>query len=288
VQVKRLGRDDFRLGVKRTLANRVALLCSNPECRAATSGPQSDPANAINIGVAAHITAASTGGPRFDPSISEKERIGAPNGIWLCQNCAKLIDSDERAYTAQRLLAWKREAEEYAATQLGKTKGKTETRSHRTMLAALKREQKLRDDLHRDFLKPPSERMALPRFSSRVAKFAKGEFIVHRLGDKSYPGHENNESGISGWFKLEIFDFYHGGIHGILDLQYVLLDSQTRKWAVLTYDESKSSFPTRFAEGKVYIFTHRAQRSEFWVHDPVVDPITPETGHKCVKLRITS
>lgn len=35
-------------------------------------------------------------------------------------------------------------------------------------------------------------------------------------------------------------------------------------------------------------FTHRAQRSEFWDHDPVVDPITPETGHKCVKLRITS
>ena len=55
-------RDDFDKETKETLARRVGYLCSNPSCRKPTSGPQTDPAKAINLGVAAHITAASLGG----------------------------------------------------------------------------------------------------------------------------------------------------------------------------------------------------------------------------------
>jgi hypothetical protein len=91
-------RSDSSQAVKRTLAQRVGLLCSNPSCMADTAGPQNDPSNVINVGVAAHITAAAGGGPRFDPGLTDKERAGASNGIWLCQNCAKLIDSDLAAY----------------------------------------------------------------------------------------------------------------------------------------------------------------------------------------------
>src|SRR4051812_16178668 len=40
--------------------------CSNPACRKPTSGPLEDPAKAINIGVAAHITAAAPDGPRYN------------------------------------------------------------------------------------------------------------------------------------------------------------------------------------------------------------------------------
>jgi hypothetical protein len=54
----------------------------------------------IDVGVAAHITAASPGGPRFDPNLSDKERASATNGIWLCQNCAKLIDNDVAQFSA--------------------------------------------------------------------------------------------------------------------------------------------------------------------------------------------
>jgi len=32
---------------------RVANRCSNPECRAVTGGPQTDPGKAVNLGVAA-------------------------------------------------------------------------------------------------------------------------------------------------------------------------------------------------------------------------------------------
>jgi hypothetical protein len=75
----------------------------------------------VNIGVAAHITAASPGGPRYDLHLTPVERAGHENGIWLCQNCAKLIDNDVRAYPATVLKAWKFEAEASAARTIGKT-----------------------------------------------------------------------------------------------------------------------------------------------------------------------
>lgn len=65
----------------------------------------------INIGVAAHITAAAPRGPRYDPALSVKERKSIRNAIWLCQTCAKLIDSDMPEYTVELLRKWKRVAE---------------------------------------------------------------------------------------------------------------------------------------------------------------------------------
>ena len=113
-------RDEFPLRVKEELAKRVGFLCSNPGCRQPTSGPQSEPSGSVNIGVAAHITAASSGGPRFDNGISSTERQSATNGIWLCQSCAKLIDSDVSKYTRAKLVEWKRDAELAAARALEK------------------------------------------------------------------------------------------------------------------------------------------------------------------------
>jgi len=114
------GRDEFPLSVKRVVADRVAHMCSNPECRARTSGPQSDPGKAINVGVAAHITAAAPGGPRYDATLDPKARAGVGNAIWLCQNCAKLVDSDPAAFTAELLRDWKRRAELAALAEVGK------------------------------------------------------------------------------------------------------------------------------------------------------------------------
>ena len=92
--------------------------CSNPNCRRATSGPQDDPNKALNIGVAAHITAAAKGGPRYDARLSAEERASQANGIWLCQTCAKLIDNDPRRYNADLLLQWRRLSEEAALLDL--------------------------------------------------------------------------------------------------------------------------------------------------------------------------
>ena len=113
--------DDFSDAVKKTLANRVGHQCSNPECRAFTSGPQDDPVKAVNVGVAAHITAASPGGSRYNSSLSPEERSGHKNGIWLCQNCAKLIDNDFARFTVDVLEKWKSAAEAEAKDRVGKT-----------------------------------------------------------------------------------------------------------------------------------------------------------------------
>ena len=111
-------RDDFSLKTKELLAKRVANRCSNPGCRQLTSGPQEDPTKVVNIGVAAHITAASTDGPRFDPSLTPDQRRSVKNGIWLCQSCAKLVDNDSIRYGADVLCQWKVQAEKSAAQEL--------------------------------------------------------------------------------------------------------------------------------------------------------------------------
>jgi hypothetical protein len=111
-------RDDFPMAVKELLAKRVAFECSRPGCGQVTAGPQVDPARFVNIGVAAHITAASAEGPRYDPALTQDERRSSDNGIWLCQTCAKLVDSDSLRYPAPTLREWKVFAEDRAARGL--------------------------------------------------------------------------------------------------------------------------------------------------------------------------
>jgi hypothetical protein len=107
-------RDDFTSKAREVLARRVNSICSNPECGLATFGPHTDADKAVNKGVAAHIAAVAPGGKRYDVSMTTEERSSAGNGIWLCQNCAKLIDSDEERFSVEVLQIWKRDAESKA------------------------------------------------------------------------------------------------------------------------------------------------------------------------------
>ncbi|MHB8391650.1 MAG: hypothetical protein ACYDBH_19055 [Acidobacteriaceae bacterium] len=120
VEMKMNARDDFPVAVKRDLAQRVNCRCSNPTCGTPTSGPTADPANHLNIGVAAHITAAAPGGPRYDANLTEEQRRSHENGIWLCQNCGKLNDDDPDRFSELVLRHWKQSAEAYALEQIGK------------------------------------------------------------------------------------------------------------------------------------------------------------------------
>lgn len=116
-----MGRDNFTQPIKTALAKRVAYKCSNPTCPNSTIGPHTDALKSVNLGVACHIAAASPGGPRYDPLLPSAERGGPENGIWLCQGCAKLIDSDVDRYPAVLLRRWKVEAEAAADRALGGT-----------------------------------------------------------------------------------------------------------------------------------------------------------------------
>ena len=99
-------RDDFSQVVRRSL---IVSGCSVP-IRNAGRTPQdrrSTPAR-LSILESLHISRLRHPvGRRFDACLSDKERAGAKNGIWLCQNCAKLIDSDPARFSAAVLLGWK-------------------------------------------------------------------------------------------------------------------------------------------------------------------------------------
>ena len=104
-------RDEFSPSTKKLLAGRVGHRCSNPGCRKPTIGPASDITKVVILGDAAHITAASPGGPRYDPELSTEERRHYNNGIWCCPGCAELIDKDATGYPVEVLRHWKTEAE---------------------------------------------------------------------------------------------------------------------------------------------------------------------------------
>ena len=107
-------RDNFTESTKALLAKRVGYLCSHPECKRLTIGPALGEEAPVNIGEAAHITAAAAGGPRYDASLSTEERRSYTNGIWLCGVHAKQVDSDEKQFTVDLLRDWKRTAEQVA------------------------------------------------------------------------------------------------------------------------------------------------------------------------------
>ncbi|HEX7823142.1 MAG TPA: hypothetical protein VF463_21315 [Sphingobium sp.] len=110
-------RDDFLQATAQRLAKRVGYKCSNPDCRKPTSGPGAD-GGTVSLGVAAHITAASSGGPRFNEHLTSEGRRAPENGIWLCQQCSRLIDVDDSAYDVADLIEWKTFAEAAASVEL--------------------------------------------------------------------------------------------------------------------------------------------------------------------------
>ncbi len=105
------GRDEneFTEATKRAVALRAGYICSFTGCGQQTVGPSDDsPIATTNIGVAAHICAASRNGPRYIESMTLQQRSEIGNAIWLCSNHAALIDRDVATYTIDRLHQMKR------------------------------------------------------------------------------------------------------------------------------------------------------------------------------------
>jgi len=109
--VPKKNRDDFTEKTVLQIAKRAGWLCSFPTCRAHTVGATSDGGGEINTGTAAHICAAAPGGPRYEENMTPEERKSAKNGIWMCRDHGKAIDSTDPEFTTERLREWKRQAE---------------------------------------------------------------------------------------------------------------------------------------------------------------------------------
>lgn len=138
-----MARDNFKKGDITKLSQRVALRCSNPDCRVPTAAPGETESGVNSIGVAAHIHAASPGGPRYDPSMTSLERGSISNAIWLCSNCSITIDRDEARYTAKLLKDWKTKAESTAIKEQGTKLPSQEDALNLTTMALTGHPQKL-------------------------------------------------------------------------------------------------------------------------------------------------
>lgn len=135
--IPKMGRDDFSRNVQQLLAQRAGFRCAAPTCRAATVGPGGGATKSVSVGVAAHITAASPGGPRFDESLTGEQRSDISNGIWLCQTHAREIDVDPQRYPSALLRQWRDTVEADAAHALGKPEqqaGRTNTDAAKQVL----------------------------------------------------------------------------------------------------------------------------------------------------------
>ncbi|MCL4201030.1 MAG: formylglycine-generating enzyme family protein [Pirellulaceae bacterium] len=113
-----MAREEFTKSTARILGERVGYLCSNPDCGKPTVGPHSEPTRALKKGVAAHITAASKNGPRYDADLSTEQRRSIDNGIWLCSSCHEIVDGDAARFPAEQLRQWKEQAERAAFLEL--------------------------------------------------------------------------------------------------------------------------------------------------------------------------
>lgn len=120
-----MARDDFAPLVVAALGKRASFICSNPGCRRQTIAPSSaDAMKFLYIGAAAHITAASKYGPRYDPNMTTEDRAAITNGIFLCRSCADLIDKNKGIdFTVDELRSWKSDHEDWVSANLNKTPG---------------------------------------------------------------------------------------------------------------------------------------------------------------------
>ena len=115
-------RDNFPKPVADALAKRASYICSNPDCRAHTIAPsEGSDTKSIYIGKAAHIRAARSGGPWYDPTMTSTERKAAANGIFLCSNCADMIDKNNGlGFSVEVLLFWKQLHNKWVSDNLNK------------------------------------------------------------------------------------------------------------------------------------------------------------------------
>ncbi len=116
-------RDDFDSKTVEVLAKRASFICSYPNCRCLTlSASDADQMKFIYNGKAAHITAAAEGGPRYNKNLTPQQRSDISNGIFLCSNCAEMIDKNKGIdFPEPMLVQWKSEHEEWVKTNLNKS-----------------------------------------------------------------------------------------------------------------------------------------------------------------------
>lgn len=100
-------RVSIKENTKRRIFAESAGYCARPTCHLPLFP---DTSQDIHFAELAHVIAASSGGSRDVPAsvMDATERSEAHNLILLCANCHTIIDKDDKTYTVEKVLSWKR------------------------------------------------------------------------------------------------------------------------------------------------------------------------------------
>ncbi|MEA5390900.1 hypothetical protein VB738_06460 [Cyanobium gracile UHCC 0139] len=144
-----------------------------------------------------------------------------------------MIDSDVKRFTAGVLWDWKEQAESAARDEMGRTSEAGSPSPHLDRASDIKRNLELRDALQKAFLKPPALRRT-QGITHPYDNFQHSRVIIRSLDDSSYPSAEDSP-GISGWFRVSLYDFYHNGIEVMLQVSYAIVDEEGG-WRPIRHD----------------------------------------------------
>lgn len=181
-------RDDFTPTTIRALKDTAGNICSNPDCLVFTAGSKELHDGPMSIGIAAHITAAAPGGPRYDGNLTKEERRAISNGIWLCQNHARQIDVDPVPFPVELLKKWKAKAEQRSNAMVGQRSiTEAELKDEIRKESGLSLERFIRRDLNpvqtpvTDIMRGYEQGLSSldPRFNVKVT--ASGEATFHEI-----------------------------------------------------------------------------------------------------------
>lgn len=104
---------NFTKPTREKLAMSANFRCVRPGCGLVTHFYDPTEDRTINIqGQGAHIHAASKGGARYDIDLTDLQVRHYNNGVWLCANCATLIDRLPADYPPDMLKQWQKDAVE--------------------------------------------------------------------------------------------------------------------------------------------------------------------------------
>ncbi len=114
-------RVEFDDKTKEIIARRAGYKCSFPSCNKTLVGPGVENNESITIGECAHIFSAVPKGPRTDGGLSDAELKRPENGIYLCRNHHKIVDSKakDNKYTSDLLTRYKSRHEFLISAELG-------------------------------------------------------------------------------------------------------------------------------------------------------------------------
>lgn len=98
---------------QKILCTRSGNRCANPECRKILVINSTKSDRESLVAQMAHIKGEKPGAPRYDSSMSDKQRNSYENLILLCNVCHKMIDDQYNTFTVEKLYEMKQNHEKW-------------------------------------------------------------------------------------------------------------------------------------------------------------------------------